>query len=249
MIHSINFAARARRAPFSLERGFTAVAAHELRTPLAGLRAQAQIAVSATSPAELAEALALVMSGVDRASHLLDQLLDLARMETTASEAERLRKSVDVTHLYETVVGDLGNLASRRGLRLEADRRAAHRGDGARHAAAAAQPAGQRDPLHAGGRAGGDQHAPRGRRDRPDRRRLRPGIPVESRARVFERFERLDARGGDGVGLGMAIVQSVVVAHRAIIRLLESPLAACACRCASPLQKPDPSLPVFFMGA
>ena len=51
-----------------------------------------------------------------------------------------------------------------------------------------------------------------------------PGIPVESRARVFERFERLDARGGDGVGLGMAIVQSVVVAHRAIIRLLESPL-------------------------
>ena len=51
-----------------------------------------------------------------------------------------------------------------------------------------------------------------------------PGIPADSRERVFERFYRLGARGGDGVGLGMSIVQSVVVAHHAIIRLLESPL-------------------------
>ena len=225
MISSINSLLGRVERTLSLERGFTAVAAHELRTPLAGLRAQAQIAVSATSPAELAEALALVMSGVDRASHLLDQLLDLARMETTASEAERLRKSVDVTHLYETVVGDLGNLASRRGLRLEAD---------FMEPRIVAMELGMllllRNLL-----GNAIRYTPVGGRVVISTRReggeialtvddSGPGIPVESRARVFERFERLDARGGDGVGLGMAIVQSVVVAHRAIIRLLESPL-------------------------
>ena len=51
-----------------------------------------------------------------------------------------------------------------------------------------------------------------------------PGIPPESRGRVFERFDRLGVQGDEGVGLGMSIVQSVVVAHHAMIRLLESPL-------------------------
>ena len=119
MINSINALFERINKTLSLERGFTAVAAHELRTPLAGLRAQAQIAATARSPQELAEALAAVMTGVDRAAHLLDQLLDLARMESVASDAERLRQSVDIVQVYESVVSDLGNLASHRGLRLE----------------------------------------------------------------------------------------------------------------------------------
>jgi signal transduction histidine kinase len=225
MITSINALFERINRTLSLERGFTAVAAHELRTPLAGLRAQAQIAATASSPEELAQALALVMSGVDRASHLLDQLLDLARMESAATEAERHRKSVDVARLYETVLNDLGNLVDRRGLTLEADftvpRIVAMElgmlllmrnllGNAVRY-------------TPAGGRVTVSTHR------EGDEIALTiddsgPGIPAESRERVFERFERLDARGTEGVGLGMSIVQSVVVAHQAIIRLLESPL-------------------------
>jgi len=225
MITSINALFERINRTLSLERGFTAVAAHELRTPLAGLRAQAQIAATASSPEELAQALALVMSGVDRASHLLDQLLDLARMESAANEAERHRKSVDLARLYETVLGDIGNLVDRRGLRLEAD---------FMEPRIVAMELGMllllRNLL-----GNAVRYTPVGGRIVVSTRReggeialtvddSGPGIPAESRVRVFERFERLDARGGEGVGLGMSIVQSVVVAHHAIIRLLESPL-------------------------
>ncbi len=225
MISSINALFERINRTLSLERGFTAVAAHELRTPLAGLRAQAQIAATASSPEELAQALAMVMSGVDRASHLLDQLLDLARMESAATEAERHRKSVDVARLYETVLGDLGNLVDRRGLKLEVDfmepRIVAMElgmllllrnllGNAIRY-------------TPAGGRVLVSTHR-EGAEIALTVDDSGPGIPAGSRHRVFERFERLDARGGDGVGLGMSIVQSVVVAHQAIIRLLESPL-------------------------
>ena len=204
---------------------FLAMAAHELRTPLAGLRAQAQIAATASSPEELAQSLALVMSGVDRASHLLDQLLDLARMESAASEAERHRKSVDVTHMFETVLADLGALVHRRQLRIESE---------FQEPRIVAMELGMllllRNLL-----GNAFRYTPDGGRVVISTQRegaeialtiddSGPGIPADSRERVFERFERLGARGGDGVGLGMSIVQSVVVAHHAIIRLLESPL-------------------------
>ena len=225
MIHSINALFERINRTLSLERGFTSVAAHELRTPLAGLRAQAQIAATATSPEELAEALAAVMKGVDRAAHLLDQLLDLARMESMAHEARQLAQSVDVAAIYESVLRDLGDLAERRGLKLESDfmeRRIVAMelgmlllvrnllGNAIRYTPAGGQVciSTQRD-----GDAVTLTVDDSG-----------PGIPQPARGRVFERFERLGAQGSEGVGLGMSIVQSVVVAHQAMIRLLESPL-------------------------
>lgn len=225
MIQSINSLFERINKTLSLERGFTAVAAHELRTPLAGLRAQAQIAATARSPQELAEALAAVMTGVDRAAHLLDQLLDLARMESVASDAERLRKSVDVVQVYESVVSDLGSLASRRGLRLESDfmeRRIVAMelgmlllmrnllGNAIRYTPVGGQISVSTHRESESVTLTVDDSG--------------PGIPPESHGRVFERFERLGAQGDEGVGLGMSIVQSVVIAHHALIRLLESPL-------------------------
>jgi len=225
MINSINSLFERINRTLSLERGFTAVAAHELRTPLAGLRAQAQIAATARSPAELAQALAAVMLGVDRAAHLLDQLLDLARVESMISAADRKRQSIDIARIYESVMVDLGALASRRGLQLESDfmeqRILAMElgmvlllrnllGNAIRYTPA------------------GGQVTVRTHRE-ADSVTLTiddsgPGIAPEARHRVFERFERLGINDGDGVGLGMAIVQSVVLAHHAMIRLMESPL-------------------------
>ena len=67
------------------ERRFTADAAHELRTPLAALKTQAQVAKGASDDAARQHALDGVIEGCDRASRLVDQLLTLARLEPDAA--------------------------------------------------------------------------------------------------------------------------------------------------------------------
>ena len=63
------------------ERTLTADAAHELRTPLAALRAQAQVALRARDDAERGEALQALIGGVDRATRLVETVLTLARLD------------------------------------------------------------------------------------------------------------------------------------------------------------------------
>jgi two-component system sensor histidine kinase QseC len=68
---------------FENERRFTADAAHELRTPLAGLKIQAQVAYRAVEPQQRQQALRQILIGVERATHLVAQLLTLARIDAT----------------------------------------------------------------------------------------------------------------------------------------------------------------------
>jgi len=86
---------RARRH----EREVTAFAAHELRTPLAGLRTQAQIAASAPDEAVRANALRQVVRAVDRTGRLVTQLLALARLDavgpSSSPEAIELGRAID----------------------------------------------------------------------------------------------------------------------------------------------------------
>ncbi len=72
-----------------VERRFAADASHELRTPLAAIRTYAQVAQRSKDTDERAEALDQLIRGVDRATHLVSQLLTLARLEPEASEIER----------------------------------------------------------------------------------------------------------------------------------------------------------------
>jgi two-component system sensor histidine kinase QseC len=66
---------------FDNERRFTADAAHELRTPLAALKVQAQVALRAQTADSQQHALVQVIAGVDRMTHLVEQLLTLARVD------------------------------------------------------------------------------------------------------------------------------------------------------------------------
>ncbi len=99
------------------ERRFTADAAHELRTPIAAIRAQAQVALSsATNDAVRQQALQDTLSGCDRASRVVEQLLTLARVEgpqDVASEPFRLDQ------LAQQILADLTPEALRRGQTLE----------------------------------------------------------------------------------------------------------------------------------
>ncbi|TRZ98081.1 MAG: histidine kinase [Rhodocyclaceae bacterium] len=68
------------------ERRFTADAAHELRTPLAALKAQAQVALASVETTERRHALTQILAGCDRTTHLVAQLLTLARLDADAPQ-------------------------------------------------------------------------------------------------------------------------------------------------------------------
>jgi two-component system, OmpR family, sensor histidine kinase QseC len=86
------------------EREVTAFAAHELRTPLAGLKTQAQVAMAATDPDITKAALRQILAAVDRTTRLIRQLLDAARLD--AAEETRPLKEIDMGALVaETLEG------------------------------------------------------------------------------------------------------------------------------------------------
>jgi two-component system sensor histidine kinase QseC len=94
------------------ERRFTADAAHELRTPIAGIRAQAQVAMCAgEDTAQRLHALQATLAGCDRATRLVEQLLTLARLEAAPPPPGSEALSVDVSQVARRVAAELAPAA------------------------------------------------------------------------------------------------------------------------------------------
>lgn len=111
------------------ERRFTADAAHELRTPIAAIRAQAQVALGAgPNAAQRDHALQATLAGCDRATRLVEQLLTLARLETPAAVPTH---PLDLSALVQRVAAELapGALTRRQTLELDAPAPCALAGD------------------------------------------------------------------------------------------------------------------------
>lgn len=209
----------------SIERGFTAVAAHEMRTPLAGLRAHAQLATRAESESELKLALDSLMVGADRASYLIDQLLDLARVDTMPKDVESLFEPVDLSDVYQGVMQELGPRGAKKRVNFAAR-------------FPVGDVLGHRFAVHVLMRnliANAIAYTPEGGQVEVSARRQDdlvilviddsgPGIRREDRERALERFNRLGRTHADGVGLGLAIVHSVADLHSATLTLCDSPL-------------------------
>ena len=100
------------------ERRFTADAAHELRTPIAAIRTQAQVALGEADDALRRHALRETLAGCDRAGHLVEQLLTLSRLESTGGATAT---PVDLRPLARQVIGELAPQALQRRQAIELD--------------------------------------------------------------------------------------------------------------------------------
>jgi signal transduction histidine kinase len=202
------------------ERRFAADASHELRSPIAAIRQHAEVALGHP---ELGAGLAETVHAESlRMQALVDDLLLLARADEHSlplrrrptdlddivfAEARRLRE-------WGTVAVDTSGVSA---VRVDADQAALRR---------VLRNLGDNAARHAAGRVRLALRAADGwaRLDVEDDG---PGVPPAERARVFDRFVRLDeARGrvGGGSGLGLAIVAELVAAHGGSVSIEDAPL-------------------------
>lgn len=104
------------------EKAFTSFAAHELKTPLAGIKTQAQVAMIAPDAATRTHALGRIQQGVDRTDRMVRQLLSLASVEST--ETGHVTQ-VDIAVIVRDVVDDLARLATAKGVSVHVSANAA----------------------------------------------------------------------------------------------------------------------------
>ncbi|MCG2578027.1 ATP-binding protein [Dechloromonas sp. XY25] len=206
------------------ERRFTADAAHELRTPLAALQAQLQVAQRARDAGEHDRSLQQLQSGLTRAARLVDQMLLLARLDPESGLPDP--QEVDLAALAESVCADLGPQILARNIDFDLE------------AVAGAKLIGQAEWLRVLIRNLVDnavRYTPEGgqvvvRIERHDNglklsvSDSGPGIPPEERHAVLQRFHRLDQGGQPGSGLGLAIVARIAELHGARLCLDTSPM-------------------------
>ena len=211
------------RALVENERRFTADAAHELRTPLASIRLNAQLMQGAPSPEAFREAGGDLLAGVDRSSRLIEQLLALARLDGGQERLQRF-EDFDLAHLLATQLPEQERLAGRRGVHLELQ-------------AATARVHGDRELLavllrnlvdNAIRYGGADTRVTITSRMHGQQPELSvsdtgPGIAPEERARIFERFYRIEGTTEYGSGLGLSIVRRVADLHGAQVELHDGP--------------------------
>nr|WP_282597142.1 HAMP domain-containing sensor histidine kinase [Rhizobacter sp. SG703] len=192
-------------ATFAREKAFVHDAAHEMRTPLAVIGAQAHVLQTSEGPARH-EAARRLQAAMERASHLAHQLLRLAQADATALAP---REPVDVMNLARDTLAGMTELATELGSELSLG--------GPDNAVLATDPRALRsmlgnlvdNALRYGGRG---VLVDVSIDVQPARWQLRvvddgPGIPAAHREQVFERFWRGRSQDERGAGLGLAIVR------------------------------------------
>lgn len=204
---------------FEGERRFTADAAHELRTPLAGLKAQAQVALRTTNPDNRQKALANLIIGVDRSTQLVHQLLTLARLDPDNTNIQF--QKINLRDLVNRAASDLAAAARARKIDIHINIEEQGTVDGNPDALAIMlrnlvdnairyTPEGGRIDLQVSKTEQGFclSVADSG-----------PGIPEEEREQVFKRFYRRLGTKASGSGLGLSIVQRIAELHNASLSL------------------------------
>jgi two-component system OmpR family sensor kinase len=223
LVRELNLLFDRVRTAFDAQQNFVGDAAHELRTPLAALKLQAQSLDRADSPEARKVAVARIMAGIERATRLVEQLLVLARQEASAAGGVA-RQPVQLDGLARRAVADMVSVAQAKGVDLGLQQ------------ADAATVQGQPEALTILVRNLVDnaiKYTPGGGtvdvsvRSSPQGSVLcvedsGPGIPQEERERVFDRFYRIAGSEAQGSGLGLAIIKSIAERHGATLELGQS---------------------------
>ncbi|MCL2656619.1 MAG: sensor histidine kinase N-terminal domain-containing protein [Betaproteobacteria bacterium] len=207
---------------------FIADAAHQMRTPLAGLRMQAELALSEHDPAALRASLEGIYVSAQRAAHLINQLLALARAEASSS-ASQVFEPVNLESLVREVASEYVPRAIEKGLDLGVETSGW--------------------PLTIDGNPvllrellrnlidNAIKYTPRGGLItvfscfdvvQPQIALIGvqddgPGVPESECERVFERFYRVLGSGVEGSGLGLPIVREIAELHGGKVSLGTSP--------------------------
>jgi len=217
LVKALNDLLAAVHESVAAQRRFVNDAAHQLRTPLAGLKSQTEIALDENQDPALKARLERVHQSAVRSAHLVNQLLSLARAEPE-SQAAALGERVDLCAMARELTAEWVPRALHAGVDLGLD----ESGDA-------------REPVVVKGHAlllrealqnlvdNAIRYAGRGAEVTVGVRRdgneavievsdTGPGIPVAMQKQVFERFVRA-THEGTGCGLGLAIVKSIAERH------------------------------------
>ncbi|CAG9198036.1 Sensor protein QseC [Burkholderia gladioli] len=226
----------------ALQKRFIADAAHQMKTPLAGLRTQAEFALRHEVPDEVARSLEQIATSSGQAARLVTQLLALARAENRASGLSF--EPVDLAALARVTVRDWVQAAFARRMDLgyegpdDQDVRAPapiidghavmlremlgnlidnairYTPEGGRITVRLhVEPGVRLDATGAVVRAFDNAGAGQAGVAHIEVEDTGPGIPAHERGRVLERFYRILGRDGEGSGLGLAIVREIVTQH------------------------------------
>jgi two-component system sensor histidine kinase TctE len=238
LVAALNHFTERLRGQFERQAQFIADAAHELRTPLAALKARIELGQRDQQPQRWQETLEEAGAHTDRVIHLANQLLSLARIETGAqSIAEGGAQRLDLSQLARELGLAMAALAHKRGvaLALEAEQPVWIDGEptlltellsNLLDNALAHTPEDGNVVLRVA-KGGVLEVEDDG-----------PGIPEPERDKVFARFYRVHQQG-QGAGLGLAIVGEIIRAHRATVELDQGALGGLLVKVRFPPPAPD----------
>jgi two-component system sensor histidine kinase TctE len=222
LVDSLNTLLTTVRDSSLAQQHFLANAAHQLRTPLTGLKAQLEVLGREVAGTPLEERIERLHGGVDRLAHTANQLLALARAEPSAHRASHFG-SIDIAALIGDIISSSLDRAIKRDIDLGAECQPVHVLGvhwllhelllNLLDNALQYTPAGGRVTL----RCGVDDGVPFLEVEDDG-----PGIPLAERERVRERYYRGTGSEGDGTGLGLAIVDEAAKAHSGRFLILDS---------------------------
>jgi two-component system sensor histidine kinase TctE len=205
---------------FEVQKQFTADAAHQLRTPLAGLSAQTDFAMEQDNPPQTQHALDQIKVVASRLSHAVNQLLSIARNEPGADKSLQMR-AIELNAFARNITLEWVETAMKQHMDLGFEETDAS-------VTISADPGRLKELL--------DNLIDNALRYCPNGSRVTVrvgedatlcvedngyGIPVEERERVFERFHRLLGNEAHGNGLGLAIVREIAELHNASVIVTE----------------------------
>lgn len=215
LVQRLNSLLERVRSSLDGERRFTSDAAHELRTPLAGIKTQLQVAQAATDDTLRMRATNHALAACDRATRLVEQMLTLARLEHDAWQTQGA--AVDLPQLAAQVLAEAAPSAAENQIRLSLD----------------GEP-GLTIKGHAGLLAVLIRNlVDNALRYSPPQTEVSvrvtaasnmvtlevqdqgPGIPASERENVMRRFHRLEGETAPGSGLGLSIVARIAQLHEA----------------------------------